>query len=398
MKLRLRRWAPVLVAALGFAVLAWLVASASLSGHQLVTPGVPPAGLPPKALEYLPDDFIDNFPDGVDLASDSAEDLPPELLDSLEGELTPAELAELSRVLSDDVMIELAKRHAGELSPQQIQEIWDGLDSETREQVLDEIAGEYTQEELDQIADQLSPELYKELSERAESENEPVPSQPDEPDTSAGETDTETGDTSEPAPTEEQPSPSPQAQEEKKDESGGFLDWLKDLGPLLLTAVKWLLVLAVAALACYILYRIISALSGWKPRRRAKEAPAPVEAEAPGPEVEKLREAVAEGLSDLTEATDPRRGVIACWQRLEAAAAAAGLARRAAETPGELVSRVLTAAKVDPAALTDLADAYRRARYGPHEIGEDLRRQAVAALAAVDAQLAEAASTIMEPA
>ena len=83
-------------------------------------------------------------------------------------------------------------------------------------------------------------------------------------------------------------------------------------------------------------------------------------------------------------------GVIECWERLERAAAAAGLPRHASETPGELVARVLTAANVDAEALNGLADTYRLARYGPHQIGEDLRRQAVAALAAVDGQLAAA--------
>lgn len=390
MNLRWHRWAPVLAAALGFAVLAWLIASATQSGHHLLSKGIPP-GLPVEMLEYVPDDFVDEFPDGVDLAEDNAGRVPPDLMDRLGRELSPEELAALSRVLSDDVLLELAEQKAFQLSPEELQKIWDNLDYRTQQRLLDSVDGRFTQSQLDLYADKLSPELYEELSRRTRPEPDPDPT--DTPTSDTGTTsEPEPSDSDSPTPSQAEPSSS-STDEAADEEDSDPLDWLNTLGELLLLVVKWLLILGVLALVGYMVYRVISALSGWRPQRRQRDRPVAEETaeaeEEPGPEVAALREAVADGLADLTDSTDPRRGVIACWQRLERAAAAAGVARLAAETPGELVTRVLTAAKVDPDTLTGLAETYRRARYGPHAIGEDLRQQAVSALAALDRQLAD---------
>lgn len=381
----------MLVVALGFAVLAWLVASATLSGHRLATPGVPD-GVPSEVAEHLPKDLFTEFPDGVDLRFADADDLPPELLDKLSDELSSEELAELSKVLSDDLLLELAKRRAGEFSPGELQKLWDSLDSDTRDRLLDELAGGFTQGEIDKYRDQLTPELYDELSDHVDGA-EPEPS--DTPGGESGEPEP-SSDGAEPSgqdsPTASaQPSEAPDSATEDQaaeKEPDGPPNWLRELGEFTLLALKWLVILGLVALAGYLLYRIGAALAGWWPRRRKQPVLVVPEPEEPQPEVELLREAVAEGLSDVAAAADPRRGVIDCWQRLEHAAAAAGLARLASETPGELVARVMAAANVDAEALTELADTYRRARYGPHAIGEELRQRAVAALAAVDAQLA----------
>ncbi|ADD43579.1 hypothetical protein Snas_3924 [Stackebrandtia nassauensis DSM 44728] len=383
----------MLVVALGFAVLAWLVASATLSGHRLASPGVP-EGVPSEVAEHLPKDLYSEFPAGVDLRSADAADLPPGLLDKLGEELSSEELAKLSQVLSDDLLLELAKRHLGEFSPGELQKLWDSLDSDRREQLLDELAGELTQDDVDKYRDELTPELYDELSDHvggAEPEPSDTPggeSGEPEPSSSGAESSGESSPTASAQPSTALESSAKDQAADKDPE--GPPGWLRELGEFTLLALKWLVILGLVALAGYLLYRIGAALFGWWPRRREKPALVVPEPEEPRPEVEVLREAVAEGLSDVEAAADPRRGVIDCWQRLERAAAAAGLARLASETPGELVARVMAAANVDAEALTELADTYRRARYGPHAIGEDLRQRAVAALAAVDAQLAAA--------
>ena len=80
------------------------------------------------------------------------------------------------------------------------------------------------------------------------------------------------------------------------------------------------------------------------------------------------------GLVELYDRdTDPRVAVIACWVRLEEAAAAAGVPRLAGDTPTDLVTRLLQG---DPAAgvpaiasadvLAEFAHVYREARYATH--------------------------------
>ncbi|MFG2047094.1 DUF4129 domain-containing protein [Micromonospora sp. NPDC048935] len=94
------------------------------------------------------------------------------------------------------------------------------------------------------------------------------------------------------------------------------------------------------------------------------------------------------GLVELDDRdTDPRVAVIACWVRLEEAAAAAGVPRLAGDTPTDLVSRLL---RGDPAAgipaivsadvLAEFAHVYREARYATRPVDERTRDQARAAL------------------
>ncbi|GIH81326.1 DUF4129 domain-containing protein [Planobispora longispora] len=116
-------------------------------------------------------------------------------------------------------------------------------------------------------------------------------------------------------------------------------------------------------------------------------APPPLPDE-PEETVLRVREALRAGLADLDSAGDPRRAVIACWLRLEHAAARAGTPRALADTPADLVARLLAAHRVGEAALERLAAAYRRARYSPHEVDDPLRETARRALAEVDAELA----------
>lgn len=94
------------------------------------------------------------------------------------------------------------------------------------------------------------------------------------------------------------------------------------------------------------------------------------------------------GLVELDDRdTDPRTAVIACWVRLEEAAAAAGVPRLPGDTPTDLVTRLL---RGDPAAgvpaivsadvLAEFAHVYREARYATHPVDEHTRDQARAAL------------------
>jgi len=106
------------------------------------------------------------------------------------------------------------------------------------------------------------------------------------------------------------------------------------------------------------------------------------------PDAEPVRAAVAAGLEDLAlEGTDPRSAVIACWLRLERAAASAGTPRERSDTSGDLVARMLAQHRVSGPVLDRLAEVYRRARYAPAEVGEAMREEASAALRQLHAEL-----------
>jgi hypothetical protein len=92
--------------------------------------------------------------------------------------------------------------------------------------------------------------------------------------------------------------------------------------------------------------------------------------------------AIEAGLADLGDTErDPRAAVIACWLRMEEAAAAAGTARKPSDSPADLVDRLLRAHRVSRATLTDLAEVYRVARYAATHIVDDaMRQRAVSAL------------------
>jgi hypothetical protein len=143
-----------------------------------------------------------------------------------------------------------------------------------------------------------------------------------------------------------------------------------------------LLIGGILALAGYFVFRYFSVRpTGWD---RIQTQP------ASQPSAKQLREALHAGLSDIDAGGDPRAAVIACWLRLEQAAATAGTGRLVFETPTDLVARVLAAHDVNDHALRALAEAYHQARYAPHHITEELRESSRSALVEVHAQLTAA--------
>ncbi|MDP9844286.1 DUF4129 domain-containing protein [Streptosporangium lutulentum] len=149
----------------------------------------------------------------------------------------------------------------------------------------------------------------------------------------------------------------------------------------------WALVVIGAVIAApmiVMLIRMLTRSDDRPPATRPAREPAREEPVAAAGEV---RAALRAALSDLDAGDDPRRAVIACWLRLEHVAAGAGTPRLAADTAADLVTRLLAAHRVGETALGRLADAYRQARYAPHEVTGALRVTARRALAEVDAEL-----------
>lgn len=186
----------------------------------------------------------------------------------------------------------------------------------------------------------------------------------------SGAADDSTDDESSPSPS---PSPSSQTQVEVPDERDGLIGILA-LGALVAIggAVTW-----------YFVRRRIQASRGnplvvqrpGTPRRRSERA-------------EEVVAAIDAGITELSDNdADPRRAVIACWVRLEQAAAAAGTPRRISDSPTDLVLRLLSEHRVSPAVLDGFAEVYREARFATHQIDEDTRTAASAALHQVRAEL-----------
>ena len=96
---------------------------------------------------------------------------------------------------------------------------------------------------------------------------------------------------------------------------------------------------------------------------------------------------------DLTDAVEEGRrmlesgpiddAIVACWVRLEEAAAGGGVARLPSETPTELTVRLLDRFDVPEGAVNRLLGLYRTARYSRHRLGEADRVAAVACLQAI---------------
>jgi uncharacterized protein DUF4129 len=123
-------------------------------------------------------------------------------------------------------------------------------------------------------------------------------------------------------------------------------------------------------------------------RRQARRAPRAQAGVTPQPPTDELVAAVDAGLEELSDTDrDPRRAVIACWVRLEQAAAAAGTPGHPGDTPTDLVSRLLAEQRVDARLLASLRDVYREARYATHTVDDRMRSEALSALQRLRADL-----------
>jgi hypothetical protein len=101
---------------------------------------------------------------------------------------------------------------------------------------------------------------------------------------------------------------------------------------------------------------------------------------SPAAEEPAIEQAVGAGIDALESETDPRRGVIRAYAAMERTLGERGLARRAAETPLEYLTRLLAHVETGASAATRLTSLYERAKFSSHEIDEPMRQDAVAAL------------------
>jgi hypothetical protein len=178
---------------------------------------------------------------------------------------------------------------------------------------------------------------------------------------------------------------------------------------------EWLKIAAIvlAALVVVVVVALVLRRVTRDALRRRTRTLAPVE-RAPGVTTQEVVAALDAGLVELSDTDgDPRTAVIACWVRLEQAAASAGVPRQVGDTPTDLVTRLLRGAATPsdgPAAasgagpagapagapagvpggggpavvsadvLAAFAHVYREARYATHTVDQRMRDEARAAL------------------
>jgi hypothetical protein len=158
--------------------------------------------------------------------------------------------------------------------------------------------------------------------------------------------------------------------------ASGLPDWVG-------TAALILLGVAAAVILALVIWAVVRD----QMRRRSRRDRRPIAQAAPNT-AEDLVAALDAGLEELSDADrDPRRAVIACWVRLEQAAAAAGTRRLPGDSPTDLVGRLLAEQQVDARVLAALLEVYRQARYATHTVDDQMRAQARSALERLRADL-----------
>jgi hypothetical protein len=102
---------------------------------------------------------------------------------------------------------------------------------------------------------------------------------------------------------------------------------------------------------------------------------------------EELSQALDDSLDDLRAEADPRRAVVAAYARLEAILERYGVPRHEADAPFEYVGRVLLELDVSAEPVNRLAALFERARFSRHEIGAELKDEAIGALESIRDEL-----------
>lgn len=100
-----------------------------------------------------------------------------------------------------------------------------------------------------------------------------------------------------------------------------------------------------------------------------------------------VEDAVNAALTDMDLGDDARSAIMACWVHFEHASEVVGIDREHSDTPADLVRKLLERHELDGEALARLSEAYLRARYSPHQVGEADRDRAREALIALQGQL-----------
>jgi hypothetical protein len=142
-------------------------------------------------------------------------------------------------------------------------------------------------------------------------------------------------------------------------------------GSVLGTILLWTLVAIVVFGVLMLLWRLWAGRRARAARGRhsivtaAPISRVPVEPE-PEPDTPALRTGIELALQILDAQRDPADAVVRAWLGLQETAEESGIVRRAAETPTEFTSRILSYAFADDRAVRTLLRLYLRTRFGDH--------------------------------
>jgi hypothetical protein len=100
---------------------------------------------------------------------------------------------------------------------------------------------------------------------------------------------------------------------------------------------------------------------------------------------------------ELEAITDPRLAVLACYERMQRTLERGGLHGSPADTPAEIVTRVRAAAVLDGSSPERLAALFEHAKFSPHPVTEDMRREALGAVTDIREQLEAEPESGAEP-
>ncbi|MGW1169372.1 DUF4129 domain-containing protein [Streptomyces sp. NPDC002550] len=98
---------------------------------------------------------------------------------------------------------------------------------------------------------------------------------------------------------------------------------------------------------------------------------------------ERLTQAVDSGRRALLDGTGARAAVIACYAAMEESLADSGVARRASDSPQDLLERAVAGGLPAGAAVVELTALFREARYSTHPMDGGHRDRAAVALAEI---------------
>lgn len=115
--------------------------------------------------------------------------------------------------------------------------------------------------------------------------------------------------------------------------------------------------------------------------------------EGEGEDIDLLLREIDEGSRRISEDSDPKEAVIACYLGMTDALEAAGAPRRSSDTPFEYVERALLRFDVSISSAHRLTELFERARFSVHETDDAMRTEALAALDSVRVELAAWDST-----
>lgn len=136
-------------------------------------------------------------------------------------------------------------------------------------------------------------------------------------------------------------------------------------------------------IALLVVVVVIAGLHLWRHLTRPPAPEVQATYATPDDERERLAQALDSGRRALLDGTDARAAVIACYATMEKSLADSGVARRASDSPQDLLERAVEGGLPAGAAVVELTALFREARYSTHPMDGGHRDRATAALAEI---------------